>query len=68
MRWSVRAIIAAVLWVATALLVAFFVFSGWWIFGPFAFAAGAGEQVLLVIVAILVLGTAAYLVGRGQAT
>jgi hypothetical protein len=64
----VRSAIAAVLWVACALLVAFFVFSGWWIFGPFAFASGAGEQILLLIVAILVLGSAAYLVGHGQAT
>lgn len=64
MAWTVRSVIAMVLWVAAGLLTLFFVFSGWWIFAPFAFAAGGGGQVIVLILAILVLGTTAHLLGR----
>lgn len=64
MTWSVRSVIAAALWVAAGLLTLFFVFSGWWIFAPFVFAGGGGAQILVLVLAILVLATAAHLIGR----
>ena len=66
MTWTVRSAIAAALWVAAGLLTLFFIFSGWWIFAPFLFAGGGGGQILVLIVAILVLGLAAHLVGRSR--
>ncbi len=65
MTWTVRSIIATALWLAAGLLALFFVFSGWWIIAPFAFAGGGGGQILLLVLAILVLATAAHLIGRG---
>jgi VIT1/CCC1 family predicted Fe2+/Mn2+ transporter len=62
--WTVRSVIAMALWVAAGLLTLFFVFSGWWIIAPFAFAVGGGGQILILILAILVLGTVAHLIGR----
>jgi hypothetical protein len=67
MAWTVRSAIAAILWIAAGLLTLFFVFSGWWIFAPFAFASGAGGQVLVLILAILGLAIAAHLIGRRPA-
>ena len=64
MTWTVRSVIAAALWLVAGLLTLFFIFSGWWIFAPFVFAGGGGGQILALIVAILVLGLAAHLVGR----
>lgn len=64
MTWTVRSVIATALWVAAGLLTLFFVFSGWWLLAPFVFATGRGGQVLLLIVAIVGLGTAAHLIGR----
>ena len=43
MIWTVRSAVAMVLWIAAGLLTLFLIFSGWWIFAPFAFAAGGGE-------------------------
>jgi hypothetical protein len=53
------------LWVAAGLLTLFLLFSGWWIFAPFAFATGGGQDILLVILAIIGLSIAAHLLGRG---
>jgi hypothetical protein len=64
MIWTVRSVIAMMLWVAAGLLALFFLFSGWWIFAPFAFAAGGGEQILVLVLAIAVFATAAHLLGR----
>jgi hypothetical protein len=64
MTWSVRSVIAAALWVAAGLLTLFFVFSGWWIFAPFAFAGGGGGEVLVLLLAIGGLALAAHLIGR----
>jgi len=61
---TARSVIAWVLWIAAALLTAFVVFSGWWLFAPFAFAAGGGGQILAVVLAIVALGTAARFIGR----
>jgi hypothetical protein len=65
MTWTVRSVIAMVLWVAAGLLTLFFVFSGWWLFAPFAFASGGGEGFLVLILAIIGLALAARLLGRG---
>jgi hypothetical protein len=62
--WTVRSIIAMVLWVAAGLLTLFFVFSGWWIYAPFAFAAGGGGEMLTLVLAIGMLALAAHLIGR----
>ncbi len=64
MAWTVRSILATVLWVAAGLLTLFLLFSGWWIFAPFAFAAGGGGQILVLILAIVGLAGAAHLIGR----
>jgi hypothetical protein len=64
MFWTVRSVIATVLWVAAGLLTLFFLFSGWWIFAPFAFASGGGGEVLVLILAIIGLAGAAHLIGR----
>jgi hypothetical protein len=64
MAWTIRSIIAMVLWVAAGLLALFLLFSGWWIFAPFAFASGGGGEVLVVILAIIGLAGAAHLIGR----
>lgn len=65
---TTRSVIAAFLWGATLLMVAFLVFSGWWLFAPFLFASGGGGEVLLLVVAIAVAGTAAHLVGGRRGT
>ena len=57
-----------VLWVAAGLLSLFFVFSGWWIYAPFAFAAGGGGEILTLVLAIGMLALAAYLIGRRAPT
>jgi hypothetical protein len=62
--WTVRSFIAMVLWVAAGLLSLFFVFSGWWIYAPFAFAAGGGGEMLTLMLAIGMLALAAHLIGR----
>ena len=64
MAWTVRSVIATALWVAAGLLTLFFVFSGWWLLAPFVFATGRGGQILVLVLAILVLATAAHLIGR----
>ena len=64
MVWTVRSLIAMVLWVVAGLLTLFLLFSGWWIFAPFVFAAGGGEQILMLVLAIVVLATSAHLLGR----
>lgn len=64
MVWTVRSIIATALWIAAGLLTLFFLFSGWWIFAPFAFASGGGGEVLVLILAIIGLAAAAHLIGR----
>ena len=68
MAWTVRSILATVLWVAAGLLTLFLLFSGWWIFAPFAFAAGGGGQILVLILAIVGLAGAAHLIGRRGAS
>jgi hypothetical protein len=65
MIWTVRTGIAMVLWIAAGLLTLFLIFSGWWIFAPFAFAAGGGEGFLILVLAIIGLSLAAHLLGRG---
>ena len=65
MVWTVRSALAMVLWIAAGLLTLFLIFSGWWIFVPFAFAAGGGEGFLVLILAIIGLSLAAHLLGRG---
>jgi hypothetical protein len=62
--WTVRSVLATILWVAAGLLTLFLVFSGWWIFAPFAFASGGGGNVLVLILAIGALAIAAHLIGR----
>jgi hypothetical protein len=62
--WTVRSVIAMLLWVAAGLLTLFFIFSGWWIFAPFAFASGGGGEVLILLLAIAALALAAHLIGR----
>jgi hypothetical protein len=64
MAWTFRSVIAMVLWVAAGLLTLFLVFSGWWIFAPFAFAAGGGGEFLVLVLAIIGLALAAHLLGR----
>lgn len=64
MAWTVRSVIATLLWVAAGLLTLFFIFSGWWIFAPFAFAGGGGSEVMVLLLAIATLALAAYLIGR----
>ena len=64
MIWTVRSFIAMLLWVAAGLLTLFFIFSGWWIFAPFAFASGGGSEVVVLLLAIAALTLAAYLIGR----
>lgn len=64
MGWTVRSAMAAMLWVAAGLLTLFFIFSGWWIFVPFVFAGGGGEQVLILLLSIAGLAGAAHLLGR----
>ena len=54
-----------VLWIAAGLLTLFLIFSGWWIFAPFAFAAGGGEGFLILVLAIIGLSLAAHVLGRG---
>ena len=68
MVWFVRSIIATALWVTAGLLTLFFIFSGWWIFAPFAFASGGGSEVLVLLLAIAVLAVAAHLIGRRTKT
>jgi len=63
MRWTVRSAIAMALWVAAGLLTLFLIFSGWWIYMPFVFAGGGGEQFLILMLAIVGLGIAAHLIG-----
>ena len=65
MVWTVRSAIAMVLWIAAGLLTLFLIFSGWWIFAPFAFASGGGEGFLVLVLAIIGLYLAAHLLGRG---
>ena len=65
MVWTVRSAIAMVLWIAAGLLTLFLIFSGWWIFAPFAFANGGGEGFLILVLAIIGLSQAAHLLGRG---
>jgi hypothetical protein len=62
--WTIRSIIAMVLWVAAGLLTLFLVFSGWWIFAPFAFAAGGGGAFLVLVLTIVGLVLTAHLLGR----
>lgn len=64
MSWTVRSAIAMVLWMIAGLLTFFFIFSGWWIIAPFAFASGGGGNVLILPLAIGALALAAYLIGR----
>jgi hypothetical protein len=64
MAWNVRSAIATALWIAAGLLTFFLIFSGWWIVGPFVFATGGGGEFLVLVVAIVGLGTAAHLIGR----
>jgi hypothetical protein len=64
MTWTIRSVIATALWVAAGLLTLFFVFSGWWIFAPFAFAGGGGSEILVLILAIVGLAGVAHLIGR----
>lgn len=57
-----------VLWMLAGLLTLFFIFSGWWLLVPFAFAGGGGEGFLTLILAIVGLATAAHLLGRRAAS
>lgn len=66
MIWTVRSFIAMLLWVAAGLLTLFFIFSGWWILAPFAFATGGGSRVVVLLLAIAALALAAYLMGRSR--
>jgi hypothetical protein len=68
MVWTVRSLIATLLWVAAGLLTLFYVFSGWWIFAPFAFASGGGSEVLILLLVIAGLAVAAHLIGRRKPT
>jgi hypothetical protein len=62
--WTFRSILATVLWVAALLIAAFLLFSGWLLFAPFAFATGGGGEILLAVLAVVVLGISAHLLGR----
>jgi hypothetical protein len=64
MGWKVRSTVAMALWVAVGLLTLFLLFSGWWLLAPFAFASGAGEEILVLILAIAGLAVAAHWLGR----
>ena len=64
MVWTVRSVIATVLWVAAGLLTLLFIFSGSWVLLPFAFASGGGGRVLVLVLAIGALALAAHLIGR----
>ena len=64
--WTVRSVLAMALWLAAGLLTLFFIFSGWWIFAPFAFAGGGGGNVLVLLLAIGALAMAAHLLGRRE--
>lgn len=67
MIWTIRRVVATALWGVTLLLVFFLIFSGWWFFARFLFATDSGEQMLILIVAIVAiaaLATAAHLVGH----
>jgi len=66
MVWTVRSALAIVLWIAAGLLTLFLLFSGWWIFVPFAFAGGGGEGFLILVLAIIGLSLAAHLLGRSS--
>ena len=68
MIWTIRRVVATALWGITLLLIFLFVFSGWWFFAPFLFATGGGEQLLMLVLAIVGLGTAAHLIGRRPAS
>jgi hypothetical protein len=62
--WTVRSAIATVLWLAAGLLTLLFIFSGAWLLLPFAFAAGRGGNVLVLLLAIGAMAIAAHLIGR----
>ena len=62
--WTVRSVLATVLWVAALLIGAFLLFSGWLLYAPFVFATGGGGQILLAILAVAVLSISAHLLGR----
>ena len=64
MAWTFRSVIAMVLWVAAGLLTLFLVFSGWWIFAPFAFAAGGGGEFLVLVLTIIGLAGIAHFLGQ----
>ena len=64
MVWTVRSIIAMILWAAAGLLTLFLVFSGWWIVAPFLFAVGSGGEILVLVLAIVGLSISAHLLGR----
>ena len=64
MSGTIRSAIATLLWVAAGLLTLFLLFSGWWLFAPFLFASGGGEQLLILVLTILVLAISAHLIGR----
>ena len=68
MGWSVRSVIAMALWVAAGLLTLAFIFSGAWLFAPFAFASGGGSEVLVLLLVIAGLAVAAHLIGRRKPT
>ena len=67
MLWTVRSIIAMILWAAAGLLTLFLIFSGWWIVAPFLFAVGSGGEVLILVLAIIGLSVSAHLIGRRPA-
>ena len=64
MIWIVRSFVAMLLWIVAGLLTLFFIFSGWWIFAPFAFASGGGSEVAVLLLVIAGLAVAAHLIGR----
>lgn len=64
MAWTIRSVLAMALWLAAGLLTLFFIFSGWWILFPFAFASGGGGGVFILLLAIGLLALAAHLIGR----
>ena len=64
--WTLRSVLATVLWVAALLITAFLLFSGWLLFAPFVFATGGGGEILLAILAVVVLSISAHLLGRRQ--
>jgi hypothetical protein len=63
MVWTIRSVLAMLLWVAAGLLTLFLIFSGWWLVAPFAFAGGGGEEILILVLAIVGLAGAAHLIG-----